>query len=148
MTVDENTWRFFQQHLGYSDEEMALFRADPRNAEVLAKGAELMQKTIVAEVVESHGCNSQHKVGDRFVFDGAGNLLTNRCPQRICIYALHALATLIFATNELCYAGADPNSLRFNRTGCFDVGVRCGGWGHIVMEVRVEDRVQQSAAGS
>ena len=141
MAVDENTWRFIQQHLGYSDEEMALFRADPRNAEVLTKGAELMQKTILAEVVESHGCNSQHKVGDRFVFDGAGNLLTSRCPQRICVYALHALATLIFATNEVCYAGADPNSLRFNRTGYFDVGVRCGGWGHIVMEVRVEDAI-------
>jgi hypothetical protein len=27
MSVDENTWRFFQQHLGYSDDEMALFRA-------------------------------------------------------------------------------------------------------------------------
>jgi uncharacterized repeat protein (TIGR04076 family) len=99
-----------------------------------------MQKTIVAEVVEAHGCNSQHKVGDRFLFDGAGNLLTTKCPRRICIYALQGLAGLIFATNELAYAGADPNSLRFRRTGCFDVGVKCGGWGHIVMEVRVEDR--------
>jgi uncharacterized repeat protein (TIGR04076 family) len=140
MSVDENTWKFFQQHLGYSDEEMALFRANPRNEEVLAKGPELMQKTIVAEVVESHGCNSQHKVGDRFLFDGAGNLLTTRCPRRICIFALHALATPIFAANELLYAGADPDSLRFRRAGCFDVGVRCGGWGHIVMEVRVEER--------
>jgi len=140
MSVDENTWRFFQQHLGYSDEEMALFRADPRNEEVLAKGPELMQKTIVAEVVESHGCNSQHKVGDRFLFDGAGNLLTTKCPRRICIYALQGLTSLIFATNELAYAGVDPDSLRFRRTGCFDVGVRCGGWGHIVMEVRVEER--------
>jgi uncharacterized repeat protein (TIGR04076 family) len=147
MAVDENTWRFFQQHLGYSDEEMALFRANPRNADVLAKGAALMQKTIVAEVVESHGCNSQHKVGDRFIFDGAGNLVTSRSPRRICIYALQALAHLIFATNELFYAGADPSSLRFNRTGCFDVGVRCGGWGHIVMEVRVEERSRQEATG-
>jgi uncharacterized repeat protein (TIGR04076 family) len=146
MSVDENTWRFFQQHLGYSDEEMALFRANPRNAEVIAKGPELMQKVIVAEVVESHGCNSQHKVGDRFIFDGAGNLLTTKCPRRICIYALHGLATLIFATNELAYAGVDPDSLRFRRTGCFDVGVRCGGWGHIVMEVRVEDRSKLEAS--
>jgi uncharacterized repeat protein (TIGR04076 family) len=146
MPVDENTWRFFQQHLGYSDEEMALFRANPRNEEVLAKGPELMQKTIVAEVVESHGCNSQHKVGDRFIFDGAGNLITTNCPRRICIYALHGLATLIFATNELAYAGVDPDSLRFRRTGCFDVGVKCGGWGHIAMEVRVEDRSKVEAA--
>jgi len=140
MSVDESTWKFFQERLGYNDEEMALFRANPRNEEVLAKGPELMEKTIVAEVVESHGCNSQHKVGDRFVFDGAGNLLTTKCPRRICIYALQALAGPIFATNELLYAGMDPDSLRFRRTGCFDVGVRCGGWGHIVMEVRVQER--------
>lgn len=140
MSVDESTWKFFQERLGYNDEEMALFRANPRNEEVLAKGPELMEKTIVAEVVESHGCNSQHKVGDRFVFDGAGNLLTTKSPRRICIYALQALAGPIFATNELLYAGMDPDSLRFRRTGCFDVGVRCGGWGHIVMEVRVQER--------
>jgi uncharacterized repeat protein (TIGR04076 family) len=143
MTVDENTWKFSQQHLGYSDEEMALFRANPRNADVLAKGAALMEKTIIAEVVESHGCNSQHKVGDCFIFDGAGNLVTSRSPRRICIYALHALAGPIFTSNELFYAGVDPNSMRFNRTGCFDVGVRCGGWGHIVMEVRVEERSRE-----
>jgi uncharacterized repeat protein (TIGR04076 family) len=145
MSVDENTWRFFQQHLGYSDEEMALFRANARNEEVLAKAPELMQKTIVAEVVESHGCNSQHKVGDRFLFDGAGNLITTKSPRRICIYALQGLAGLIFATNELAYAGVDPDSLCFRRSGCFDVGVKCGGWGHIVMEVRVEDRSKYQA---
>jgi uncharacterized repeat protein (TIGR04076 family) len=147
MTVDEETWRFMQRHLGYNDEEMALFRANPRNADVLAKAPELMRKTIIAEVVESHGCNSQHKVGDRFVFDGAGNLLTSKCPRRICFGALHGLAVLIFATSELAYAGVDPNSLRFNRTGCIDVGVRCGGWGHIVLEVRVEDRSAIQEAG-
>jgi uncharacterized repeat protein (TIGR04076 family) len=140
MALDENVWTFFQQHLGYSDEEMALFRANPRNADVLEKAPALMQKTIVAEVVEAHGCNSQHRVGDRFVFDGAGNLLTHKCPRRICIYALQGLSGFIFAANELAYAGVDPNALRFRRTGCFDVGVKCGGWGRVVMEVRVEDR--------
>jgi len=146
MPVDENTWRFFQQHLGYSDEEMALFRANPRNAEVLAKGPELMRKTIVAEVVESHGCNSQHKVGDRFIFDGAGNLITSECPRRICIYALQALTGPILATNELVYAGVDPNSLRLRHVGCLDVGLSCGGWGRVVMEVRVEDQSKLEAS--
>jgi uncharacterized repeat protein (TIGR04076 family) len=140
MEVSEGALRWFQQHLGYSDEEMELFRARPENLDVVAKGPELMRKTIIVEVVESHGCNSQHKVGDRFIFDGAGNLLTAKCPQRICFGALHGLGPLIFATSELAYAGVDPGSLRFNRTGCIDVGVRCGGWGHIVLDVRVEDR--------
>ena len=130
----------FQQHLGYTDEDMAKFRADPRNEEVLGESPGLMNKTIVAEVVESHGCNSQHKVGDKFYLDGAGNLISKLCPKRMCLYAVSALKPAVFAVNELFYAGVDPNGLRFNRTGCSDVGVECGGWGRLVMEIRVEDR--------
>jgi len=132
-----------KEHLGYNDEEMKKFRENPRNADVLAKGQELSNKTIVVEVVESKGCNSQHKVGDKFIFDGAGNLLTKKNPKRICIYALAPVAQMIFTTNELIYAGADPNKIRFKRAGCFDVGVNCGGWGHIVMEIKVEERQKQ-----
>ena len=140
MKLDERTWKTFQRHLGYNDEEMKKFREDPRNEDVLSKSPALMNKTIALKVVESHGCNSQHKVGDTFYFDGAGNLLTKLCPQRVCIYALNSMTGLIFASNELFYAGIDPNEMRFRRTGCFDVGVQCGGWGHIVMELSVEDR--------
>lgn len=140
MKMSEETWKMFQRHLGYNDEEMKKFREDPRNEDVLSKSPVLMNKTIALKVVESHGCNSQHKVGDTFYFDGAGNLLTKLCPQRICIYALNSMTGLIFASNELFYAGIDPNEMRFRRAGCFDVGVQCGGWGHIVMELSVEDR--------
>jgi uncharacterized repeat protein (TIGR04076 family) len=140
MTVDENIWKVIQQHLGYSDEDMKLFRENPRNEVVMSKAAELMNKTIILEVVKSHGCNSQHKVGDQFHFDGAGNLLTKKSPSRICVYAMNAISGLIFASNEMIYAGADPNDMCFKRCGCFDVGVKCGGWGRIVMELKVEDR--------
>jgi uncharacterized repeat protein (TIGR04076 family) len=140
MKLDESIWKNVQRHLGYNDEEMKRFRENPRNEDVLAKAPALMNKTIIAKVVESHGCNSQHKVGDKFYFDGAGNLLTGLCPKRICVYALSAIAPLIFTSNELLYAGVDPNEMRFKRAGCFDVGVQCGGWGHIVMELSVEDR--------
>jgi len=140
MKLDERTWKNFQQYLGYNDEEMKKFRENPRNEDVLTKSPGLMNKTIVIKGVESKGCNSQHNVGDKFYFDGAGNLLTNLGPKRICIYALNSVAGLIFASNELFYAGIDPNAIRFRRAGCFDVGVQCGGWGHIVMEINVEDR--------
>jgi uncharacterized repeat protein (TIGR04076 family) len=140
MMVDENVWSYFQQHLGYTDEEMAQFRNNPRNEEVVSRGLALMNKTIVAEVLESHGCNSGHKAGDKFYLDGAGNLISKLCPSRVCIYALHAIVPGVFALNELLYAGVDPNEMRFRRAGCSDVGIQCGGWGHIVMEVRMEDR--------
>ncbi len=140
MKIDETTWNFMQKRLGYTDEEMKEFRENPRNENVLFKAPALMKKTIVVEVVESQGCNSQHKAGEKFYFDGAGNLITKLCPKRICIYALSSVSKLIFASNELFYAGVDPNEMLFKRAGCFDVGVQCGGWGHIVMEIRLEDR--------
>ena len=140
MKLDESSWKTVQRHLGYTDEEMKKFKEDPRNEDVFSKAPALMNKTIVVTVVDSHGCNSQHKAGDKFYFDGAGNLLTKRSPQKICIYALNSIAGLIFASNELFYAGVDPNKMRFKRAGCFDVGVKCGGWGHLVMELSVEDR--------
>jgi uncharacterized repeat protein (TIGR04076 family) len=140
MKMDERTWKTVQQHLGYNDEEMKKFRQNSRNADVLAEAPALMNKTIVATVVDSHGCNSEHKVGDKFYFDGAGNLITKLSPKRICIYALSSIAGLIFTSNELSYAGIDPNQMRFKRAGCFDVGVQCGGWGRIVIELSVEDR--------
>jgi uncharacterized repeat protein (TIGR04076 family) len=140
MKVDESVWNSFQKHVGYTDEEMKEFRENPRNEDVLSKGPALMNKTIVVEVVKSHACNSQHREGDKLYFDGAGNLITKLCPKRICIYALSSVTMGIFASNELFYAGVDPNEMRFNRFSCFDVGVKCGGWGNIVMEIRVEDR--------
>ena len=140
MKVSKEVWNLFQKQLGYNDDEMKLFKENPRNEDVLSKADVLRDKTIIAEVVDSHGCASQHKVGDKFYFDGAGNLLTKLCPKRICIYALGSLQQRIFAANELLYAGIDPNEMRFKRNGCFDVGVKCGGWGHIVMELRVEER--------
>ncbi len=135
-------WKIMKKHLGYSEDEMRLFRENPRNEDVLSSVPNLMSKTIIAEVVESHGCNSQHSVGERFYFDGAGNLLTKLCPKKVCIYALNAATGLIFASNELAYAGVDPNEMRFKRAGCFDVGVQCGGWGRVVIELKVVDREQ------
>jgi len=143
MKISEDVWKFLQQHLGYSDEEMKKFRENPRNAEVISKAPDLMNKTIVFEVVDSHGCNSQHKVGDKFYFDGSGNLITKLCPSRVCFSALSSMAPLLYSASELFYAGVDPNEMRFKRVGCNDVGVDCGGWGHIVMEARIEDRKKE-----
>jgi uncharacterized repeat protein (TIGR04076 family) len=140
MTIDDRRWKIVQRHLGYSDADMARFKADPRNADVLSKSAVLRDKIIILQVVESHGCNSRHRVGDQFYFDGAGNLLTELCPKKVCGYSLNAALMMVFTANEMLYAGLDPNEIRFKRAGCFDVGLACGGWGRIVLELRVEDR--------
>ncbi len=133
-------WKFMKKRLGYTDKEIKKFKENPRNEDILSKAPELLKKTIIVEVVDSHGCNSQHGVGDKLYFDGAGNLLTKLCPKRICVYALNAITPQIFAANELWHAGVDPNEMRFKRATCFDVGLECGGWGRVVMEISVEGR--------
>ena len=140
MKINEEVWNFYQKHLGYNDEEIKKFKENPRNEDVVSKASALMDKTIVVEVVDSHGCNSQHKMGAKFYFDGSGNLLTKLCPGRICFGALNSMPQLISMAQELFYAGVDPNEMRFKRANCSDVGLECGGWGRIVMEIKVEDR--------
>ena len=141
MKLDEKTWKGVQQQLGYNDEEMKKFRENPRNEDVLSKTAVMLNKTIVVEIIESHGCDSGHKVGDKIYFDGRGvSLLTKLGPSKVCIFALHSVTLAMPALAELLYAGINPNEMRFKRFGCPDVGIKCGGWGHIVMELSVEDR--------
>jgi hypothetical protein len=143
--IPDEVWQMFQQHLGYSDEEFELFKRDPRNAKSLATGTDMVSKTIVFEVVESHGCNSRHGPGSRFFFSGDGNLLTKMAPSKVCAYLLPVMGQMVYGLQELWYAGIDPNELCFKRAGCFDVGVRCGGWGRVIVEARVMDR--QEATG-
>ena len=143
MKITAETWTMIQEHLGYNDEEMEIFKKLPRNTDVMAAAPELLNKTITCTVVESHGCNTRHKVGDTFYFDGAGNLLTKLNPKRICVHVLAVMSPLIFTVNEMIYAGVDPNDIRFNRFGCFDVGVKCGGWGRVIVEIKVIDRTDK-----
>jgi len=142
MNIDQRVLDFYQHHLGYNDEEMTLFKEDPKNTKVLSRAPGLIEKTIVAEVIESAGCSSHHKQGDKFYFDGTGNLITGLNPKRVYIFALQPLSGMIYGLHELYYAGHDYPQPAFTRTGCFDVGVKCGGWGHIVMEIKMEDRAK------
>lgn len=136
----KNYIKFIQKHLEYSDEEIKIWMDNPRNQEAILKIPLLIQKTFIIEVVESHGCSSGYKKGDKFYFDGPGNLLTKLSPKRCCIYALSQMERLIFAAQELFYAGVDPNQLRIKRGGCFDIGLKCGGWGRIIFEIRIEEK--------
>ena len=47
--IDERMWQIMQKRLGYSDDEIALFRKDPRNEQVLEKAKELGVETLDEE---------------------------------------------------------------------------------------------------
>ncbi len=138
--MSKEALNIIKKNLGYSDEEMKIFMEEEKNIEILKRAPKLINKTIVIEVIESHGCNSQHVVGDKFYFDGFGNLITKLSPKRICISALAAMDKLIFGANALMFADQNPNEMLFNKAGCSDVGLKCGGWGNIAMEIKVIDR--------
>ncbi|NNF47310.1 MAG: hypothetical protein HKN69_11110 [Desulfofustis sp.] len=135
---EERMAKIIQRRFGYSDEELQTFLNDPRNMELVSRRKEFERTRFVLEVVKSKGCNSNHKVGDKFYFDFAGNILTELCPPRICGYSLNSAMMMIHTANEMLYAGVDPHEIRFKRASCFDVGIECGGWGRIVLELKIE----------
>ncbi|MFW9783932.1 MAG: hypothetical protein ACFFFB_16725 [Candidatus Heimdallarchaeota archaeon] len=126
--------------LEFTDEEMKVLMENPNNVQILRKAPDLMKKTIIVEVVKSHGCAAQHRVGDKLYFTGDGNLLSKLCPKKICMSALNAAGRLVSNAVTLMWADQDPNKMLFKIAGCSDVGLECGGWGNIAMEIKVEDR--------
>jgi hypothetical protein len=132
--------RIIQQRLGLEDQEFSLVRENPKFQRLFENAAKGVRYRLVAEVVESKGCHSGHRVGQKLVFDSSGNLLTRECPERICAFLMPNLTVLINAFFENLMNGRDPNEVMFNRTGCFDVGHACGGWGHVIVEMRAELR--------
>ncbi|OGL18798.1 MAG: hypothetical protein A3K12_01145 [Candidatus Rokubacteria bacterium RIFCSPLOWO2_12_FULL_71_19] len=131
-------WKRFQAHMGYTDAEMAVFRSDPLKVKMVTESPEFVKSRIVAEVIESHGCHTHHTVGQKFVMDGNGQMITRECPEKMCIFALAALESPVNQIYERFIAHSDPNNERTMVVQCSDVGLDKGGWGKILMKVSVE----------
>jgi hypothetical protein len=113
---------------------------NPKFQRLFENALRASQFRLVAEVIESKGCHSGHREGQKLIFDSTGNLLTRESPERVCAFLMPNLTVLINAFFENLMNGRDPNEVMFNRTGCFDVGHVCGGWGHVVVEMRAKPR--------
>jgi uncharacterized repeat protein (TIGR04076 family) len=134
----EQLWARFQQHMGYTDEEMQLFRSDPVKVQMVTESPQFVKSRIVAEVIESHGCHARHAVGQKIVMDGNGQLITRECPEKMCIFAVAALESPVNQIYERFIAHSDPDNKRTMVVQCSDVGLDKGGWGKILMKVYVE----------
>lgn len=129
-----------KKRLTLEGEELDAVMGIPKFQRLFENAAKASRYRLVARVVASKGCHSGHGVGQRIIFDSAGNLLTRESPKRICAFLMPNLTVLINAFFENLMNGRDPNEVMFNRTGCFDVGPMCGGWGHIQVEMHAEER--------
>ena len=88
--IDKRLLKIIKKRFQYDDEEIELFKNDPRNVELIKRQKDFAETRFILEVVESKGCNSNHRIGDKFYFDFAGNILTELCPPRICGYSLNS----------------------------------------------------------
>ena len=125
-----------KKRLALEGEELTAVLENPKYQRLFENAAKGSRYRLVAKVVESKGCHSGHAVGQRLIFDSAGNLMTRESPDRICAFLMPNLAVLINAFFENLMNGRNPNEVMFNRTGCFDVGPMCGGWGHVKVEMQ------------
>jgi len=137
--IPEALWQLMQARLGYNDDEMKKFRENPRNQMIMRRSGDLLNKTVVFEVIESHSCNIEHKAGDKFYFSGEGYMLAHKGPKKVCPYILPAMARMMWVIQERIYEGLDPKPW-FCHGHCDDVGIDCGGWGRVVFEAKVIDR--------
>ena len=129
-----------KKRLGLDDQEFQVIQDNPKFQRLFQNALKASQYRLVAEVIESKGCHSGHVVGQKLIFDNSGNLLTRHGPERVCAFLMPNLTVLINAFFENLLNGRDPNEVMFNQTGCFDVGPACGGWGHVVVQMRAEPR--------
>jgi hypothetical protein len=129
-----------KKRLALPESEFKYIEDNPKFQRLFENAVKGSGYRLVAEVIESKGCHAGHVIGQKLIFDSSGNILTKECPERICSFLMPNLTVLINAFFENILNGRDPNEVMFNRTGCFDVGPACGGWGHIIVEMNAELR--------
>jgi hypothetical protein len=132
--------QMIRRRLKLEDKEWSPIESNPRFQRLFQNALEASRYRLIAEVIESKGCNSGHVVGQQLVFESGGNILTKENPDRICAFLMPNLTVLINAFFENLMNGRDPARVMFDTTGCFDTGPRCGGWGHIVVRMSAEKR--------
>jgi len=130
-------WKRFQEVMNYSDEDLEKFKANPKFMKMMDAPAFRTHK-IVAEIVSSHGCVCQHKVGQKLVMNGNGAFIRDECPPLMCAFLVSQFGKVVYALYERFAAGLDPKGLLLDTVGCADVGLDCGGWGRVVAKVHVE----------
>ena len=145
---DNQALKRFGELVGYTEADLKHFQADdPRVRQMERLGRAAARYSIAAEVVKARHCNSGYRVGAKFILDVDGNFITKFCPSRLCVYAMSQLVVPVALINERLSEGLDPNQFHFmHQFRCLDVGVACGGYGEVMLEIKVVPRVKESKA--
>lgn len=136
MTTDDFDWQKFQKTLKYTDEELEIFRNDPKRAAAAKKmfSREVMENDLVVEVTHSHGCSARLKPGDKLVFKALSLLDLERSTRNWCAHAMLPIPQFASMMQDKFVAGQLDTEMVYNQFTCGDCGVRQGGWGQVVMK--------------
>jgi len=142
---DNQALKRFGDRVGYTEADLKQFQEDDRRVRQMEKLTRAAARySIQAEVVKARHCNSGYQAGDKFILDVNGNFITTLCPARLCVYAVSQLAVPVALINERLGEGLDPNRFHFmHQVRCLDVGVECGGYGEVMLEMKVVPRVKK-----
>jgi uncharacterized repeat protein (TIGR04076 family) len=126
-----------KEMLGYTEAQWETWRSNPKNLKLAEHAMDFPKYRIVAEVVSANGCAAGHKVGNKIVFAG-GTLICKESSEQICFGLLSAISPYAQSVMERVFNGEDPTSIAFDKVHCPDVGVNHGGWGEVIVEMKVE----------
>ncbi|MFZ5449651.1 MAG: hypothetical protein ACOZFS_13545 [Thermodesulfobacteriota bacterium] len=142
---DNKALKRFGELVGYTETDLQHFQTgDPRVRQMERLGRAAARYSIAAEVVKARNCNSRYQAGDTFILDVDGNFITKFCPSRLCVYLVSQFAVPVALINERLSEGLDPNLFHFmHQVRCLDVGVECGGYGEVKLEIKVVPRVKK-----
>jgi hypothetical protein len=143
--MDENIIRKYGKRVGYTESEIEMFHEGGHRIRQVSHLARVAAKySIQAEVVKAKNCNSGHIVGQTFIIDVDGNLISKLCPKKMCVYLISQLTIPVALINERLSEGLEPDDFHFMRyVKCPDVGVDCFGYGEAMLKVQVVPRVKE-----
>jgi len=127
----EKRWKKVQEHLRFTDEELAIYRSYPQHVKAMERAPLFATHKMAVEVIEAHNCAAGYEVGDQFVVDAEGCLIPEECPSRLCVAAIFAFKPLVDRMWQAFY----DNSVEIlhDTVHCPDVGVCRGGAGTVTM---------------
>ncbi len=138
-SIPTEVWQYFQTSMNYTDDEMEIFKAQPRTGQIISRLEAISKVTVVFEVVESHGCMVGHKEGDAYLFPKGGAMDTKNSSPLLCPFLMPPMNRIMWILQERVWEGLSPLPL-FAMGHCDDVGLKCNGWGKVIIEAKIMDK--------
>ena len=135
--IDETELKPLKDMLGYTEAQWETWKNNPRNLKMAENLKDYSKYKIIAEVTNSSGCAAGHRVGDKIVYSGA-SLFCKENPEQICTYLLDTMNPFVRNVFVNLASGVDVTQMA-TKAHCPDVGVENGGWGEVIVEMKVEE---------